>query len=262
MPPPVAPWRSSFLSTLSKTKSSSFTLSTITTNTATNTASPRSRTVEFRGFFPRPPSDLHHSAIDSLKAQNIGLNPDVYESDFLSLTTDVRMKKMGELKEGDEVEGVFWVEEASAQWRVKGRAVAVGEPSVHGREIGSEERQSRERIQRGLRVKSGREGEVQGWDWERAIAGYFANHTPVMRGTFKSPPPGRPRSEKPSDPELKLGAKVEDLNDPVARANFRVLVVCPEEVEVLDFSNPDDVRRTKWVFSEGEQSWTETELWP
>lgn len=73
-----------------------------------------------------------------------------------------------------------------------------------------------------------------------------------------------PRSEAPSTPELKLNQKVEDLNDPIARENFRVLVIRPEEVERLDFSNPDDVRRTSWVFSGGEDGWKweEIELWP
>ncbi|KAL4872542.1 hypothetical protein BDV12DRAFT_182896 [Aspergillus spectabilis] len=258
MAPPAAPWRPLFLSTLEKTKSASFNLSTIA-YTPSQTPIPRSRTVEFRGFFPKPASTLHTSASDALKTQGIGLNPDVFESDLLSITTDVRMKKMGQLKEENEVEAVFWVEEASAQWRVRGKAIAVGTP---GKEIGEEERGSRERVGQFLRVKSGKEGDGEGWDWERQVAAYFANHTPVMRGTFKSPSPGRPRSEKPSDPQLGLGLKVEDLNDPVARANFRVLVIIPEEVERLDFSNPDDVRRTNWTFIEGEGAWKETELWP
>jgi hypothetical protein len=54
---------------------------------------------------------------------------------------------------------------------------------------------------------------------------------------------------------------VENLNDPTARGNFRVLVICPEEVERLDLSNPG---RTRWVFAEREDDgeWEEIELWP
>ncbi|KAL4919858.1 pyridoxamine 5'-phosphate oxidase-domain-containing protein [Aspergillus aurantiobrunneus] len=256
MTTPAAPWRALFLASLEKSKSTSFSLTTIA-HTPTHKPVPRSRTVEFRGFWPKPASTLHPSGLEALKAQNIGLNPDVYESDLLSVTTDARMQKTGQLAGSDGVvEGVFWFEEVSAQWRVRGRAVAVGGS-------GAEEREARERVHRAMRVKGHGEGDVKGWDWERQVAIYFANHSPVMRGTFKNPPPGRPRSEAPSDPQLKLGQKVEDLRDPIARGNFRVLLICPEEMERLDFSNPDDVRRTNWALVENDEGrWKETELWP
>ncbi|RDW70900.1 uncharacterized protein DSM5745_08411 [Aspergillus mulundensis] len=253
MAPAAAPWRSLFLSSLEKSKSSSFSLASIA-HTSTNKPVPRARTVEFRGFFPKPASTLHHSGIDALKNQGIGLNPDIYESDLFSVTTDARMKKMGQLTESDEaVEGVFWFEEVSAQWRVRGRALAVGDPAN-----GADEMEARERVQKVLRVKgdanANAEGDVKEWEWDRQVATYFANHSPVMRGTFKSPPPGTPRSEAPSDPRLKLNQKVEDLKDEVARANFRVLLIFPEEMERLDFSNPDDVRRTNWALVDGEKA--------
>ncbi|KAL4784212.1 pyridoxamine 5'-phosphate oxidase-domain-containing protein [Aspergillus varians] len=256
----AAPWRALFLAGLEKSKSTSFSLTTIAHNT-TNKPVPRSRTVEFRGFWPRPGSTLHQAGIDALKNQNIGLNPDVYESDLLSITTDTRMEKLGQLADSDNVvEGVFWLEEVSAQWRVRGTAVAIGAPDGAADE---EERGVREKVKRRMRVKKDGEGDVKDWDWERQVATYFANHSPAMRGTFKNPPPGRPRSEAPSDPQLKLGQKVEDLRDPVARANFRVLLICPREVERLEFSNPDDVRRTNWALVDGDgDEWKETELWP
>lgn len=60
-----------------------------------------------------------------------------------------------------------------------------------------------------------------------------------------------------------LNQQVEDLKDEVARANFRVLLICPLEMERLDFSNPDDVRRTNWALVDAEKGeWKETELWP
>ncbi|KAL3473060.1 pyridoxamine 5'-phosphate oxidase-domain-containing protein [Aspergillus californicus] len=264
MAPPIAPWRAVFLNTLEKSKSTSFSLGTVAYNPQ-NKPIPRSRTVEFRGFWPKPASSLHPSAIDALKTQNVGLNPEVYESDFLAITTDERMGKVPQLADSDDaVEGVFWLEEVSVQWRVRGRGLVIGHPATQGGMLDREEKEFRERIWKGMRgVKGGDKVEGEGWDWERQITTYFASHSPVMRGSYKNPPPGRPRSEEPQNSELKMNQKVEDLNDPVARANFRVLVICPREMEKLDFSNPDDVRRTKWtLLDEGEGRWEETELWP
>ncbi|KAL2862311.1 uncharacterized protein BJX67DRAFT_366471 [Aspergillus lucknowensis] len=260
MPPPaVAPWRSLFLTSLEKSKASSFSLTTVAYN-AQHKPVPRSRTVEFRGFWPKPASALHPSGSEALKAQNIGLKPEVYDSDMLSITTDARMKKTGELAESDGVvEGLFWFEPVSVQWRIRGRAIVIGGPAMEKAEW-----EARERIRKGMRLREGVDGngeDVKSWDWDRQVTTYFAAHTPVMRGSFKNPPPGVPRSETPSTPELKLNQKVEDLNDPIARENFRVLVICPEEVEILDLSSPDDVRRTNWVFEDGGK-WEEIDLWP
>lgn len=48
-----------------------------------------------------------------------------------------------------------------------------------------------------------------------------------------------------------------DLNDEAARANFRVMVVVPEEVESL---NVETMERKTWTL-EGKE-WKEVELWP
>ncbi|BCS19102.1 uncharacterized protein APUU_11930A [Aspergillus puulaauensis] len=258
MAPSAAPWRGLFLASFEKSRVSTFNLTTIA-HAPSNRPVPRSRTVEFRGFWPKSASTLHKSGIEALKTQNIGLNPDVYESDLLSVTTDARMGKVGQLADSDDVvEGVFWFEEVSAQWRVRGRAVTVGAPEEE-----EEERKVRDMVKKGMREKGDGNGNIKDWSWERQVATYFANHSPVMRGTFKNPPPGRPRSEAPPDPQLKLGQKIEDLKDPIARANFRVLLILPQEMEVLDFSNPDDVRRTRWTLADGDDGkWKETELWP
>ncbi|KAL3459112.1 pyridoxamine 5'-phosphate oxidase-domain-containing protein [Aspergillus heterothallicus] len=279
MPPnSAAPWRTLFLSGLEKTSTTSLTLSTIA-HVPGKPPAPRARTVEFRGFFPKPASSLHHSAIDALKAQNIGLNPDVYESEMFSITTDKRMGKVGQINgdngsgsgsssgegkglEGDEaVEGVFWFAgDVQTQWRVRGKGVTIG-----GDE--KEEGARRERILKRMRLREGGEGgegELKGWEWERQVTTYFAAHAPAMRGSFKNPAPGTPRSQEPSNPEWKLNQKSEDLRDSAARENFRVLVILPDEVEKLDLSNPEDVRRTNWTFVEDSDGgkWQETELWP
>lgn len=88
-------------------------------------------------------------------------------------------------------------------------------------------------------------------------------------GSFRNPPPGQPRSELPSNPDLRLGQKVINLQDSVARENFRVVLILPEEVEQLDLSDLDDVRRQKWTLLMDEEDedgpdgkWVETEIWP
>ncbi len=66
-----------------------------------------------------------------------------------------------------------------------------------------------------------------------------------------------------------MGQKVDDLHDPLARKNFRVVVIRPEEVEQLDLSDPSRARRWKFTFV-GENGqiegtigeWKMEELWP
>ena len=90
-----------------------------------------------------------------------------------------------------------------------------------------------------------------------------------IQGTFKNPPPGQPRSQVPKDPVFQLGQEVTDLHDSVARGNFRVVIIIPEEVERVDLSNIDNARRWKWTLTDDEVGtdssqprWVETELWP
>ncbi|KAF7596385.1 hypothetical protein BBP40_002129 [Aspergillus hancockii] len=251
-----APWRTLFQSHLTDNSSTSFTLSTVS-HDAENKPVPRSRTCEFRGFWPAP--KLHESAVKALEDQGVGQNPAVYESDMLSLTTDIRMEKVRELaSSGNVIEGMFWLADVGNQWRVRGQAFVIGDPKG-----GKLEERARGEIERGMRES----GDVSEWSWEREVTTYFANHSPAMRGSFRNPPPGTPRSQGPADPALELNQKVEDLQDPVARRNFRVVVIRPEEVERLDLSDLQNVRRVKWTFvqagnKDGKGEWVETELWP
>jgi pyridoxamine 5'-phosphate oxidase len=76
----------------------------------------------------------------------------------------------------------------------------------------------------------------------------------------------------PEDPSLSLGQQVNDLHDKVARKNFRVIIIKPDEVEQIDLSEPDKARRWKYTFvsSEGDSTqpgkdngeWKMEELWP
>lgn len=80
-----------------------------------------------------------------------------------------------------------------------------------------------------------------------------------MRGTFRNPPPGTPISQSPGE-GLGLGQIVEDLEDGVARENFRVLVIVPEEVDRVDLTDPERGRR--WDYRLEGREWKERELWP
>jgi pyridoxamine 5'-phosphate oxidase len=83
-------------------------------------------------------------------------------------------------------------------------------------------------------------------------------------GSFKSPPPGRPVGEG-CPPGLAVGLELgeRDINrDPVARRHFRVVVICPCEVERTDLSDPISARRMLWRFEEREGTWSREVLWP
>ena len=86
-----------------------------------------------------------------------------------------------------------------------------------------------------------------------------------MVGSWKNPHPGTPTKGQEPDPDHQLGQKVEDLHDPIARANFRVVIIKPDEVEQLDISDPVKARRWKYSFvveGGGQGKWETEELWP
>ena len=69
--------------------------------------------------------------------------------------------------------------------------------------------------------------------------------------------------DKPyDDKHLKLGEKVEDLEDSTARSNFRVVIIRPEEVESVDLSDPKKSRRQVYKYDSGSGNWSHEECWP
>jgi pyridoxamine 5'-phosphate oxidase len=65
------------------------------------------------------------------------------------------------------------------------------------------------------------------------------------------------------DPEnLKMGDMVEDLDDPVSRKNFRVVIIKPGSVEATNLSDPFKARRQLYTYEEGSKQWKHEELWP
>ncbi|KAF9244406.1 hypothetical protein LCP9604111_7359 [Penicillium roqueforti] len=258
--PPRAPWRDLLGSHIEQTPGCEFTIATIGYNAQQHPV-PRLRTCACRGFFPE--LELNAKGQEAMDQQvEGGANPPVFESDMLSFTTDARMDKLPQLESsGHATEVVFWLKDLMTQWRVKGTAYAIGNPSGEDTE---EEKLSRTEIKKGLRVKGNNDSDIAKWTWEKAVTKYFANHSPIARGFFRSPPPGQPRSSTPSQLDLKLGQKVLDLHDPVARANFRVVIIRPEEVECLDLTDQENGKRWNWTLIDGSDGsrWDEAELWP
>lgn len=83
----------------------------------------------------------------------------------------------------------------------------------------------------------------------------------ALAGTFRAPPPGQ-RLDVPYDERLKLGDKVENLDDEIARKNFRVCIIKPLEVEKLFLKEPTKAQRWLWTFDTDSGDWKEEELWP
>ena len=267
-----APWRESFLSHIKTMQSPEFVLSTLhlvgdasQSSPSASQFTPRARTVIFRGLWACLPVNPKNTA---------ELNPDVYESDLPTITTDSRMDKVPELLgsassaaansqsgAGGPVEAVFWAAEPHTQWRIRGRAYLIG-PDIDSPSADP----VRAALETHMRSTSSSEAASRGshsWSWSRELTAHFGNLSPGMRGSFRNPPPGTPLSETPAQ-GLGLGQKVEGLHDEVARANFRVLVVVPEEVDRVDLTDPDRGRRWnyKLMGSDCTATWKVTELWP
>ncbi|KAF4618999.1 hypothetical protein G7Y89_g14850 [Cudoniella acicularis] len=277
----VAPWRPLFLSHLSTMDSLEFAFSSLSPTDSKDSPTPylpRARYCVFRGMWAELPENKHNDA---------PRNDRVYESDMLTLTTDVRMHKVPEIFAssqghgdvsqsqgsggGGPVEAVFWVKDVMTQWRIRGDAYIVG-PDIEGSgEESSGTRTVKSKV--GERMRVVKEAGKEGWSWAKELTAHFGNLNPGMRGSFKNPAPGTPISIPPKDPSLRLGQKVTDLHDEVARRNFRVIIIRPNEVEQVDLSEPDKARR--WLFTyvgpvggySGQQGedvgeWKKEELWP
>ncbi|KAK8042787.1 hypothetical protein PG994_013270 [Apiospora phragmitis] len=282
-----APWRDLFVENAENMKPPEFVLSTIRRVPASSASfgindghgfclTPRARTCIYRGMWASIPVNPKNDA---------ELNPDIYEADMLTFTTDVRMDKMPELWEADAVapgaaaiegngawtgsggggpvEAVFWAKEPMVQWRIRGKAIVVG-PDIEKSDDG---RAAQKALMSRMRKKEGASDDH--WSFAKEVTAHFGNLSPGMRGSFRNPPPGTP-VDSPVDDGLGLGQKVTDLQDDIARKNFRVVVIIPYEVDRTDLSNPERGRR--WIYrltadqkTEPETvggNWEKVELWP
>lgn len=115
------------------------------------------------------------------------------------------------------------------------------------------------------------------WSFARELTAHFGNLSPLMRGTFRNPPPGTPMHQDEGggggNPEHRLGQRVWDLHDAEARRNFRVVVIVPDELDQVDLRDPERARRWLWrrcasadACKEGndgaDEEWKRVELWP
>jgi hypothetical protein len=251
-----APWRATFTAHVKDMDEPSFTFCTLH-HIDDKTIVPRARTVIYRGMWADMTANPKNQA---------ELNPKGFDSDLPTLTSDARMEKVPEmLKSGEEnddtemqsgkggpVEAVFWCSKAKTQWRLRGHAYIIG-PDI-GSDAAAPVRAAVERHMR---------GSIKEFSFARELTAHFGNLSPMMRGSFRNPPPGTPLSEEPSEGEG-LGQTVEDLNDTIARRNFRVVIILPEEVDQVDLSDPAKGRRWnyKHMGKGSAGSWKITETWP
>ena len=275
---PPAPWRTAFLEQISQVASPELVLSTLepAASSAPTSHLPRARYCIYRGLWASlPPNDRN-------PAQH---NPPAYTSDLPTITTDARMEKVAHLFDsalgqstpakaapgsqtsggGGPLEAVYWFKDAGAQWRMKGRGWIVA-PDIDGDGPGAKEVKGQ--LEKYMRPSGGEDAASKSsaeWSWARELTAHFGNVSPGMRGSFRNPNPG---AKVQGDPEHghELGQKVEDLEDKLARDNFRVLIIEPEEAERLDLEDPSKARRWRWTLVGGqdgkEPMWMEEELWP
>ena len=177
---------------------------------------------------------------------------------------------------GGPVEAIYWVKDTMTQWRIRGKAWVVAADDVEG---GEEAQNSgtvtvKAEVGRYMRPVGDHATKNSEWDWRKEVENHFENLSPSMRGTFKNPPPGHPLSEG-KGPGEELGQKGGHLADEeLARKNFRVMIITPEEVERTDLSDPEKSKR--WIYTLAKEfggpggydeskpngEWNETETWP
>ena len=279
----TAPWKPLFASHLEKIggPSAEFVLSTVT-----DKGLPSVRYCIHRGFWASLPENDHNK---------LPKNPALYESECPTFTTDARMSKVFDIfatgkgngsKEqsmsgsggGGPVEAVYWVKDVMTQWRIRGKCWLVAADDVEG---GTDAAQNSGTVS--MKAEVGRymreidsKASDRDWSWKREVDNHFENLSPMMRGSFKNPPPGEPKNDESKiGPGEKLGQKAGHLEEEdVARKHFRVAIITPEQVEALDLSDPSDSKRWIWTLSEesggpgGDDStrpvgeWNMVETWP
>jgi pyridoxamine 5'-phosphate oxidase len=186
---PPAPWKKAFGEHISKMKSPEFVLGTLDSAPKGSPTPyvPRVRYCIHRGFWAELPENKHNDA---------ERNPEVYQSDCPTFTTDVRMEKVGQIfatsaghaESSDQVQGsggggpieaVYWITETGTQWRIKGRAFVIAD-DIEGDEESSGVRTVKSELAKRMRVvDEGKKGE---FSWQRELTGFFGNQSPGIKG--------------------------------------------------------------------------------
>jgi len=274
----AAPWKNLFSSHISKLLSPEFSLATI--HTTPTGAVPKVRTCIFRGYWAELPTNPMNSAPQ---------NKPVYQSSCLTFTTDVRMDKVPDLFAhheqgiqgsggGGDVEACWWVKDAMTQWRVSGKAWVLNERDI---DSGTENAENVRMIV-GNRMKKREdfseltEEDQKNWSWEMEVLAHFGNLSPVSRGYFINPWPGKPfpnnnednvswaAAEQKPVPSNQLGKTIDSFDDTSQRENFRVVIIAPAIVEQTFL--PHDTkssRRWRYTLEDADsEKWKIEELWP
>jgi len=281
----IAPWKELFQDHIDKAggASAEFVLATVTPS-----GLPRLRYCVHRGFWATLPENEYNI---------LPKNPGIYESDCPTFTTDARMNKVydifatgkgkGDLARsrsgtggGGPVEAVYWVKGTKTQWRIRGKCWFIAADDIEGGDVARTSGTVTVKAELGrymrLRDQSSQSHQENEWSWRREVENSFENLSPQMRGSFKNPPPGQPLSEgKDEQAGEGLGQKAGHLSDePLARKNFRVAIITPEQVEVVDLSDPTNSTRQIWTLSEGAGGpggpqaseslgeWNRVDMWP
>lgn len=184
---PEAPWKSTFISHISKLESPEFVFTSLHPAPPSSPTPyvPRVRYCIYRGMWAELPENKHNDAPQ---------NERMYESEMPTFTTDVRMEKVGDLfassdghaTEGRQVQGsggggpveaAFWIKDVGTQWRMKGEAYVVGEDIEGEGKQSSGVRTVKSEV--GTRMRPVKEGE---WSWGTELTAHFGNCSPRMRG--------------------------------------------------------------------------------
>lgn len=170
---------------------------------------------------------------------------------------------------GGPVEAVYWVAgDVMCQWRVRGQGWLVDAADIEdaARAGDSGVRAARSAVGARMRRVGGAEAGAGGeWSWKREVEAHWGNLSPGMRGTFVQPPPGQDKRHDVKEGKLGMGEKLDvGLQEaPVeARRHFRVLVVTPDEVEMVDLKDPSKAYRKSYFYDEAKGTWSEVEQWP
>ncbi|RMD42906.1 hypothetical protein DV735_g2224, partial [Chaetothyriales sp. CBS 134920] len=260
MPLANAPWKALFVSHLEHVGSSTeFALATVGKDGA-----PRVRYCVHRGFW----ADLPENPYNKLPR-----NAAIYDSDCPIFTTDARMNKVAEIFAssaqdggsgsgsggGGQVETVYLFKDVMVQWRIRGRCWFLAADDLQNSAVEQNSAVATVKAEVGRFMRQ-RRADLQpdAWSWLLEVQNVFENLRPGMRGTFKSPPPGLPIGEGQGGPGEDSGQEAGHLKDePLARKNFRVAIITPDQVEKVDLSNPD--KRKRFVWTRNEDGWTTVE---
>ena len=189
----AAPWRPLFNTHISKMDSPEFVFTSLEATKDKDAPVPyvpRARTCVFRGMWAELPENKHNQA---------PRNEPVYESDLLTLTTDVRMDKIPQIVKSSEVqedvsgsggggpvEAVFWVKDVMTQWRFRGKAYIVGQ-DIEQSETTTTGGVGTVKHEIGQRMRLVKKDGEDSWSWATELTAHFGNLSPGMRGRWVIP---------------------------------------------------------------------------